>query len=121
MRQVIEEIAAERQRQIEEEGYDPKHDELHFEWELSLAAVCYAAPEHIYVYRRTPGQTTPAQHTFQDPWPWRKEDVDKREKHGHRKKLVIAAALLVAEIERLDRLHLDGTVNEVLTTLKDAP
>lgn len=42
--------------------------------------------------------------TFEDPWPvsWC-ETWDARGRHERRKQLVVAAALLVAEIERLDR------------------
>lgn len=103
---VVEEIAAERERQIKEEGFDREHDAHHFEWELSLASICYAAPENIYIHRKTP-----ATHGFHDPWPWHRKD-DKRHKHGKRRRLIIAAALLVAEIERLDKLQ-EGTLNDV--------
>ena len=41
----IERIAAERQRQIEEVGWSPDHDEAHIESQLALAAVVYALPE----------------------------------------------------------------------------
>ncbi len=83
---VIKEIKKERQRQIVKEGYDKWHDD--FEWgegELAHAAACYAYS-----------------HVEELPWPWEKES-DKRKKHTRRRQLVIAAALLVAEIERIDR------------------
>jgi hypothetical protein len=38
----IERIAAERKRQIEEEGWTPKHDDLWKNGELADAAACYA-------------------------------------------------------------------------------
>lgn len=97
-RHVIEEVAAERQRQIEEEGFDEDHDDAyHSRRELSLAAICYAAPEPVYTH-----QSTQYAHSFVDPWPW-DQAWDKRQKHDQRRRLVIAAALLVADIERLDR------------------
>lgn len=105
---VIEEIAAERQRQIDKEGYHPVHDDEHDEGELAMAAACYAAPERIYRLNEFA-----ASMEFKDPFPWR---GDKRPHNGNvvlhnkvvsktrrRRLLVIAAALIVAEIERLDR------------------
>lgn len=39
---VLEEIAAERQRQIEVEGWTPNHDDEHDRGEMANAAACYA-------------------------------------------------------------------------------
>ena len=41
-----ERIAAERQRQVEREGWTADHDAQHTDGSLAWAAVCYAAPEH---------------------------------------------------------------------------
>lgn len=109
---VTAEIAAERVRQIVSEGNTPDwDDEEHGEGGLALAAACYATP--ILLYRQEPDLANAV--TFQDPWPWA-ERHDKRPADGNvilpnskltalarRRQLVIAAALLVAEIERLDR------------------
>ena len=46
----IEAIAAERQRQIEAEGWTPGHDDTHDRGELARAAACYAL--HAGLYRR---------------------------------------------------------------------
>jgi len=104
---VIDEIAAERKRQIEKEGYDFAHDDEHSEGEIALAACCYAAPAPIF----TKDDRANA-FILSDPWPW---DIrfDKRPYDGNvvrqpgkaqrRNLLVKAAALIVAEIERLDR------------------
>jgi hypothetical protein len=101
MNKVIEEIAAERQRQIDEEGFDERHDDqFHQKRELSFAAICYAAPEPIYVFR----SHSQAQHLYSDPWPWHVK-WDKREQHDLRRRLIIAAALIAADIEQLDREH----------------
>lgn len=107
---VIDEIASERKRQVEAEGYDAAHDDSHDKGELVLAACCYAAPDRVYVKDdRASG------FFFVDPWPWELH-YDKRRYDGNmvmpnyrnsssrrRKLLVKAAALIVAEIERLDR------------------
>ena len=82
---VLGEILAERQRQIAK-GYDAAHDDDHSTFEISTvaAAVALGASDHL----------------SGDVPDWADYII---EKHGTRQRLVIAAALLVAEIERLDR------------------
>lgn len=96
---VIEEIAAERRRQIEAEGWTPEHDDSHVMGELAMAAACYAAPT---MFARADG--------LPELWPWSREWWKPKDR---RRNLVIAAALIAAEIERLDRRnlrdHLDKT------------
>ena len=107
-------IAEERQRQIDKEGWTAEHDDTHDEGELAIAAICYASPVPIFIkeeHERSIG--------FIDPWPWfdtvevtRYGDGlttqvpawDKRKKHSKLRKLVIAGALIAAEIDRLQRL-----------------
>ena len=84
--EVVSEILVERQQQTTLEGWDKEHDDYeHSEGELAAAAACYAYTQVENL-----------------PWPWERQS-DKRGKHDRRRQLVIAAALLVAEIERLDR------------------
>jgi hypothetical protein len=87
---VIEEIAAERTRQIGI-GYDAAHDDLHTEGEIARAAAVYAAGGGLF---RVNSLQVP-----QQVWPYRWEYNPKEP----RANLVRAAAMLVAEIERLDR------------------
>lgn len=77
---VLDDVAAERVRQITQEGFDAKHDSIYKKHELENAAVCYALD-------------TP------DCWPW---DIEWWKPTNHRKNLVKAAALMIAAIERLD-------------------
>lgn len=100
-------IAAERRRQIEKEGYNASHDNDHCDGELAMAAVCYAAPELIYVMR-----TGGAYVRFEDPFPpWEdKRLVDgclpEPCEYSDEKRvdlLVKAGALIAAEIDRLNR------------------
>lgn len=91
MKTAIELIADERQRQIEQEGWSLHGDDQHLAGELALAASCYAIP--------------PGEHYCPDPpdsWPWDpswwKPSPDDRVRE-----LVKAGALIVAEIERLQR------------------
>lgn len=93
----VEMIATERKRQIEEEGFDTKHDEENIDGELALAAACYAAPEPVFVKQ----QVNPLDIRFRDAWPWSWGiEWDKRFKHDRLRSLVIAGALIAAEIER---------------------
>lgn len=105
----IEDIAAERQRQIETEGWTPEHDDVHADGgELSRAAACYAA--HASAFQRVTVDLTayrtadPARHDYGWPWSssWWKPSTPRRD-------LVKAGALIVAEIERLDRAALRAT------------
>jgi hypothetical protein len=97
---VLKEIAEERIRQIEDEGYDPQHDDEHSDYSLALAAAHYCAPDCKPVFLRRDGADGQCIH--HSPWPWHK-DHDKRKKHDYRRRLVIAGAFIAAEIERIDR------------------
>lgn len=94
---VVDEIAAERQRQIDVEGWGAKHDDKHLQGELALAASSYAyaaaAPDRERD-RLLRGRPVPPQWPWAAHW-WKPKD--------RRRDLIRAAALLVAEIERLDR------------------
>ena len=93
-------VLAERQRQIDVEGWTAEHDDGYDSGELAGAASCYAA--HVngrqWVFPNSPddyqAEPTP------DYWPW---DADWWKPKSPRQDLVRAAALLLAEIERLDR------------------
>ena len=101
---VIEEIAAERKRQIEAEGFVDQHDEEHDHGELSQAAAVYAAhaSAEINSNHEEPNfsDAHTAQYFVQHGWPWA-DDCWKPK--NPRRDLIRAAALIVAEIERLDR------------------
>lgn len=89
-------IMNERHRQIEAEGWTPEHDDDHNKAELARAAACYAAG--------TSELCTPFPISFLWPWDksWWKPSEDRR------RNLVKAGALIIAEIERLDRLKAHG-------------
>lgn len=109
-----ERIAAERARQVSEEGYDASHDDEHDDGDLAMAAACYAAPESIYVREDRANQVT-----FTDPWPWdwrcdtRPTDgnVVTPEKATTAQRIRLlekAGALIAAEIDRLLRAELEA-------------
>lgn len=90
---ILAEIGSERNRQINSEGWTPVHDDGHDKGELAVAAACYAT-ESFCLLQREPETDVP----FEWPWEpsWWKPGTPRR-------MLVKAAALIVAEIERLDR------------------
>jgi hypothetical protein len=98
----IELIAAERKRQIEEEGFTAEHDEQHREQELSLAAACYALP---YEIRHDTIGYYGWSKLLSKLWPWH-EDWYKPYRENRINELKKAGALIAAEIDRL--LMLEG-------------
>ena len=89
----IESIAAERLRQIREEGFDPGHDDQHAKGEIASAALCYVWSAMTGLHQMTP----PRAPTW---WPWAQRWWKPK---GRREDLVRAGALIAAEIDRLDR------------------
>ena len=111
MKSGIELITDERQRQIDVEGWSAEHDEQHTEGELAIVAALYASPIKLYSKVESYGEVK-----FIDPWPWwdtveitrygdglttQVSAWDKRKKHHRIRRLIIAGALIAAEIDRL--------------------
>jgi hypothetical protein len=82
-----QDVLAERQRQISAEGYESSHDDDHIDGSLAEAAAFYA-------HNRDPRESAPR---F---WPW---DAASWKPKTRRENLIRAGALILAEIERLDR------------------
>ena len=97
---IIDEIAAERRRQVEEEGWSLEHDDEHDRGELAVAAACYAKHAADFRDALENGVTYRTKATPPD-WPW---DRHWWKPENARRDLIRAGALIVAEIERLDRL-----------------
>ncbi len=90
-------VLDERLRQVMEEGWTPEHDDQHSTGQLARAAACYALSGGG-VSRSLWPDGPPAGSTLFWPWSarwWKPKDA--------RRDLVRAAALLIAEIERIDR------------------
>lgn len=92
MTKAAADVLAERRRQIETEGWTPEHDDRHNAGEMALAASCYA--------QEGPDPYGHGWPTIPSAWPW---SPDWWKPQGYRRNLVKAAALILAEIERLDR------------------
>lgn len=93
-------VMGERVRQMAVEGWTPEHDDCHDRAELAQAAACYAisgtpADEAVFIHGR-----------WKDPrdlfWP-RGFGLEWWKPTNRRRDLVKAGALILAEIERLDR------------------
>ncbi len=84
---VLQEVNRERERQIAK-GYDAAHDDEHTDGAIAGAAAYYAwgkgAPDYL--------------------WPWGEATLPTVSLMADRERLLTAAALCVAEIERLDRV-----------------
>lgn len=91
----LELIAAERKRQIEQEGWTAEHDLQHDEEELAWAACYYAMPSSIFEAHT---DVTPADMFRETGWC---DEYAKRGKKTRKQQLVIAGALIAAEIDRL--------------------
>ncbi|HBM2937166.1 TPA: hypothetical protein LVL15_005201 [Klebsiella michiganensis] len=81
----IADIIAERQRQQSEEGFSTEQDDTYVGCQLAAAAICYIEPMEAMSY-----------------WPADWHD-DCFKPTNERRNLVKAAALIIAEIERIDR------------------
>jgi len=92
----IDDVAKERRRQIECEGWTEEHDNSHLPGELAAAGAAYAASAS----RLLNGDRTAPQCDPPRLWPWNRRWWNTKDP---RRDLVRAAALLVAEIERIDR------------------
>jgi hypothetical protein len=90
--QAARDVLAERRRQIEVEGWTPEHDDAHHAGDLAQAAACYADP--CPVLNGFPSARIPERWPWKGWW-WKPKD--------RRSNLVRAGALILAEIERLDR------------------
>lgn len=81
----IADIIAERQRQQSVEGFSREQDDTYVGCQLAAAAICYIEPMEAMSY-----------------WPADWHD-DSFKPTNERRNLVKAAALIIAEIERIDR------------------
>ena len=84
-------VLAERRRHVEVEGFTPEHDDQHKAGEIAAAAACYALHDVQGGYFGRWLWTM---------WPWHRDWWKPKDR---RRDLVRAGALIIAEIERIDR------------------
>ncbi len=92
----VADVLAERQRQVSEKGYTPESDDSYLPGILCLAGAAYAVAASAF-----PDARRRANRLW--PWPNAPKYFDPARKSNPRVNLVKSAALIIAEIERLDR------------------
>jgi len=103
-------IAAERLRQITQEGWSPEHDREHVYDQLAYAAICYAdphkrmvkIPEGVEEKKWPTVVQNGVEYAIMPPslWPWGNEEW-KPTPDDRVRELTKAGALIAAEIDRL--------------------
>ncbi len=95
-------IAAERQRQIDVEGWTPEHDDAQGSCELNLAAAAYCFAAQLATTADTSDMTPEDWAKWMpDYWPW--DESYWKPSNDPIPNLVKAGALIAAEIDRLKR------------------
>jgi hypothetical protein len=92
-------VLAERKRQVEVEGWTPAHDDEHAKGEMAYAAAAYA------VHGGSDDQDRLHSSFWSILWPWQ---ASWWKPTTRRRDLVKAGALILAEIDRLDRAALSA-------------
>lgn len=102
MTRASDDVLAERRRQIEVEQWTPDHDAEHASRELAAAAACYVLHyvQRSWLAEQSSTEASYAAEPVPDDWPW--QDGDWKPKNP-RRDLVRAAALILAELDRIDR------------------
>jgi hypothetical protein len=101
MSEAARDVLAERRRQIEQEGWTLKHDDEHDGGQLPMAAASYA----VAASYASAGLFPMPKGAPPTSWPWRKSWWKPT---TPRRDLVKAGALILAEIERIDRAAAKG-------------
>jgi len=112
-RDAIADITAERERQKSAEGWTPEHDDEHEDRSIALAASCYLSH---YISRQWLTEEPDGLRQYQseelpDDWPMNWHE-DWWKPKNPRRDLVRAAALIAAEIDRMDRAALAHKTGE---------
>ncbi|OBR54140.1 hypothetical protein A6456_37735 [Paraburkholderia tropica] len=90
MSDAARDVLAERARQVSGEGWTPEHDDQYVNGELAQAASCYAHASASWMDQRF----------MPSEWPW---DSSWWKPTTQRRNLEKAGALIIGEIERIDR------------------
>ena len=97
-------VLAERERQVMQEGWTPGHDDSHDDGQMAAAAGYYALASS-FPHERDLGRGHVPPY-----WPWKKSWWKPTTK---RRNLVKAAALILAEIERIDRAAIAASAEKI--------
>lgn len=97
---VLDDVENERARQIVVEGFSPASDDRHDPGLLARAAACYARFAGLVLSRDAIAGGPDVDRGVPRDWPWSRQWWKPR---TPRRDLIRALALLVAEVERIDR------------------
>lgn len=100
----VKDVLAERQRQFIVEGWTPEHDDEHGHGEMAIAAACYALDGQV--------QNQAGAEDMRGMWKWTGWSDAWFKPTDTRRNLIKAGALILAEIERLDRAASSTTAGE---------
>lgn len=98
-------VLQERKRQTDIEGWTSEHDDTHAGGELSTAAACYAMQAAGELHHPNGAWRPQLNQAAHQLWPWARRSWKPA---PVRRMLVKAGALILAEIERIDRA--EGTM-----------
>lgn len=94
-------LVGERFRQITEEGYDSRHDDIHDLAELATAGLCYASLAQVQALALAADEEFTMSPEPPPSWPWDKEHW--KPSLNPQRNLEKAGALFAAEWDRLER------------------
>ena len=101
MHEAARDVLAERERQKASEGWTAEHDDKYVYGQLARAGACYAV-QNSRQFFEAPTHEDSGWEEIPPPfnWPWPRDAWKPKDR---RRNLVRAGALIIAEIERLDR------------------
>ena len=102
----MKDVLNERKRQINSEGWTIEHDDEHTSHGMAIAAACYALANIRSSLRVQTVDVT-------DLWKWTGWGLKWFKPKDNRRNLVRAAALLIAELDRIDRAEIRKKTLEV--------
>lgn len=105
----VRDVMAERNRQVTGEGWAPEADDTRRDGELPLAAACYAAVASAQARGAEADAFKADMMISGGGWPWSAEWWKPKDA---RRNLVRAGALIIAEIERIDRMQISTPKQE---------
>ena len=91
----LHDVMAERHRQMMVEGWTAKHDDEHGDGAMAVAAACYALADQRGIQVATV--------KLSKLWEWTGWSIQWGKPKDKRRNLIRATALLLAEVERMDR------------------
>jgi len=103
---VIHEIDAERKRQINQEGYTQRHDDQHTSGALVFGGAVYACFAGDELSGEHPKERDGVIEYYRKRWPFAPNTFKPAD--DPRRTLIKAAAMIVAEIEKIDRAREQG-------------